>query len=97
MVAQVLLLYGGGAGPPRLRRHGCTVLVGTAARGRARHDLEGGPPPMRNTGDVLHPWQAAAYTRDRSTTVTSDLGLTSLDLGSQIFLLLKIDLWCRLT
>jgi hypothetical protein len=38
---------------------------------------------MRNTGGVLHPWQAAAYTRDRSTTVTPDLGLTSLDLGSQ--------------
>jgi hypothetical protein len=85
--ARVLHLYGGKAGPPRLRRHGCTVLVGMAARGRGRHDLEGGPLRCITrasvlVGDVLHSWQAAAYTRGGSTTVAPDLGLAGLDLGS---------------
>jgi hypothetical protein len=84
---RVLLLYGSGAGPPRLRQCGCTVLVGTVAHGCGRRDLEGGP--LRHAtwalvmvGSVLHPWQAAAYMRGRSTTAAPDLGLMSLDLCS---------------
>jgi hypothetical protein len=95
--ARVLLLYGGGAGPPRLQRHGCVMLVCTAARRRGRRDLK--EAPLRHTtrasvmaGGVLHPQQAAAYTRGRSTTTAPDLGLMDLDLGSLIFLILKINL-----
>jgi hypothetical protein len=32
-----------------------------------------------------------------STAAGSDLGLAGLDLSSGVFLLLKIDFWCRLT
>jgi hypothetical protein len=49
------------------------------------------------TGGVLDPRQVATYTRGRSTTAALDLGLAGLDLSSQFLLLLKIDLWCRLT
>jgi hypothetical protein len=82
---RVLLLYGGSAGPPHIQRHGCMVHVGTAACGRGRRGLEGGP-LYRTTqalvGSVLHPRQAAAYTRVRSTMTAPDLGLVGLDLGS---------------
>jgi hypothetical protein len=39
--------------------------------------------------------QAAVLTSGSLMTIGSDLGLTGLDLSSGIFLLLKIDLWCR--
>jgi hypothetical protein len=86
-MVRVLLFYSGGAGPPHLRRRGYTMLVGTAARGRGRRDLKGGP--LRRAtrasvmaGGVLHPRQAAAYTRGRSMMAAPDLGLAGLDLGS---------------
>jgi hypothetical protein len=41
-----------------------------------------GPPPPRCSTSIV---------------VVSDLGLVGLDQGSGIFLLLKIDFWCRLT
>jgi hypothetical protein len=63
------------------------VLVGMVAHRRGRRDLEGGPLQRATrasamVGDVLHPRQAAAYVRGRSTTAAPDLGLTDLDLGS---------------
>jgi hypothetical protein len=90
MVARVLLLYSGSAGPPRLRWCGCTVPVSIVARGCGRRDLEGGP-LWRTTwasamvGDILHPRQAVAYMRGRSMMVVPDLGLVDFDLGSQFF------------
>jgi hypothetical protein len=39
--------------------------------------------------------QVAVLTSGSLMTTGSDLGLTGLDLSSGIFLLLKIDLWCR--
>jgi hypothetical protein len=87
--AWVHLLYARGTCPPPLRRRGCAVLVGMAARGRGRHDLKGTPSYTR-----LGPRQwrvAAAYTRGKSTMASLDLGLVGLDVGSRIFLLLKID------
>jgi hypothetical protein len=70
--------------------------------GHGKCDLEGGPLQRTTRASamadgVLHPRQAAAYTRGRSTTVALDLGLTGLDLGSRFFLLLKIDFLYRLT
>jgi hypothetical protein len=86
MVARILLLYNGGTGSPRLRQRGCEVLVGTATHERGRRDLNGGP--LRRAtrasvmaGGVLHPRQAVAYTRGKSTMETLDLGLAGLDLG----------------
>jgi hypothetical protein len=92
--AWVLLLYDGGAGPPHLQRHGCTMLVGMAARGCGRRDLEGCPLRCATrasamVGGVLHPRQAVAYTRGRSTTVALDLELAGLDLGSHYFFIIK--------
>jgi hypothetical protein len=89
-----VLLYGGGAGPPYLRWRGCAVLVGMAARGCGRHDLEGCPlwhatRASMMAGGVLHPRQAVAYTRGNLMTTAPDLGLTGLDLGSRIFFIIE--------
>jgi hypothetical protein len=58
----------GGTGPPLQRWRGCTVLVGTTACGHGKRDLEGGPLRRMTRASVmadsvLHPRQAAAYTR----------------------------------
>jgi hypothetical protein len=68
------------------------VHVGTAACGRGRRGLEGGPlcratQALVMVGGVLHPQQAAAYMRGRSMTTAPDLGLVGLDLGSLFFII----------
>jgi hypothetical protein len=64
--------------------------------GCGRRDLKGAPlargSGLTMVGGVLHPRQAATYTRGRSMTTASDLGLVDLDLGSRFFLLLNFFL-----
>jgi hypothetical protein len=78
---------------PQLLNDAAPPRRGTStARARLLHDAA---PPRRGSTTEWH--LHGVEPRGDTTVAGSDLGLTGLDMGSGVFLLLKNNFWCRLT